>query len=307
MENSKIREEYIQNIPSISLKAQEDLAEKKVFIAGLKGLGGYVLEGLLRAGIGNITVMDKSSVEYWDVGRDILATDLNDGAPRANLARNRARSIDPKVNFNIAPQDKDLSALNDSAAQFDLVIDAMPGEADHKRIENICERAGIPMVYGGTSGWKTFVMAVTPGSGSVTRFYKNNTVPESRSVLSFTAAHCGALMAAAAVALLTGSECGCLDKIKFTDLSTMASTLTDPEERIFKDEMITIFVRQEVYPLVEERKVPVGTLVVDFMNSYEKEFTYFFLNEKILQEGDQFVPLEDGDILTPRKFVVGGV
>ena len=303
----EIKEAYIQNVPSISLEAQKSLADKKVFIAGLKGLGGFVLESLLRAGIGNIAVSDKSLVEYWDVGRDLLATDLNDGAPRANLARNRARLIDPDISFTVTQQDKDLSQLYECAGEYDLIVDAMPFEADHKKIEKICDKAGVPMVYGGTSGWKTFVMAVSPGSGSVTTFYKNNTVPESRSVLSFTAAHCGALMASAAIAILSGRECGCLDKVKFTNLSTMESSLTDPAERIFKDEMITIFVRKEDYPTIEERKVPIGTLVVDFMNSYEEEFTYFFLNERILQEGDQFVPLEDGDILTPRKFVVGGV
>ena len=50
------------------------LKEAKVLVFGVGGVGGYVCEGLCRAGIGRIDIVDKDSVDITNINRQIIAT-----------------------------------------------------------------------------------------------------------------------------------------------------------------------------------------------------------------------------------------
>ena len=58
-----MKERYSRNLGALSEEENQKLQEKSVCIVGCGGLGGYILEQLLRIGIGRITVIDGDCFE----------------------------------------------------------------------------------------------------------------------------------------------------------------------------------------------------------------------------------------------------
>ena len=94
-----IPERYWRNARFLSRTDQEKLLQAHVVIIGLGGLGGTVLEELLRLGIGTITGVDMDVFELSNLNRQLLATEENIGLHKAEAARLRARQINSGVRF----------------------------------------------------------------------------------------------------------------------------------------------------------------------------------------------------------------
>lgn len=78
----------------------ETLKKACVLIVGVGGVGGAVLEMLVRAGIGNITVVDGDCFDESNINRQLLALADNIGVPKVEIAQKRAISINPDINFS---------------------------------------------------------------------------------------------------------------------------------------------------------------------------------------------------------------
>jgi len=73
----------------------ERLANARVAVIGLGGVGGYALEALARAGIGNFILVDADVVEPTNLNRQILALDSAIGKPKVDVARDHVAQINP--------------------------------------------------------------------------------------------------------------------------------------------------------------------------------------------------------------------
>ncbi len=79
----------------------EKLKNAKVAIFGIGGVGSYVLEGLVRAGVGNFVLVDKDEVDITNINRQIIATTSTIGKPKVEVAKSRALDINPDINIQI--------------------------------------------------------------------------------------------------------------------------------------------------------------------------------------------------------------
>ncbi|MCQ2056340.1 MAG: tRNA threonylcarbamoyladenosine dehydratase [archaeon] len=68
-----------------------------VVIAGIGAVGGYAFEGLVRAGVGHIRVVDSDIFSETDMNRQILATKETVGCFKVEVARKRAKTINPNI------------------------------------------------------------------------------------------------------------------------------------------------------------------------------------------------------------------
>ncbi len=75
------------------------LGDAYVVLAGVGAVGGYALEGLVRAGVGHIKVIDADVFNGSNLNRQILATVDTIGRPKAEVAIERARSINPDIDI----------------------------------------------------------------------------------------------------------------------------------------------------------------------------------------------------------------
>lgn len=73
------------------------LRESFVVVCGAGAVGGYVIEGLVRAGVGRIRVVDADVFSESNLNRQVLATSDTIGMRKAEVAVDRARSINPDI------------------------------------------------------------------------------------------------------------------------------------------------------------------------------------------------------------------
>ena len=90
---------FIRNLPTLTEAEQAVLGEKRVFIAGCGGLGGFLAEFLVRAGVGHITAADCDRFEYSNRNRQLLSLESTLGESKVLTAAARARDINPSVDF----------------------------------------------------------------------------------------------------------------------------------------------------------------------------------------------------------------
>ena len=79
----------------------EKLKNTKVVIFGIGGVGSYVVEGLVRAGVGNFILVDKDEVDISNLNRQIIATQNTIGKPKVEVAKKRIQEINPEAKVEI--------------------------------------------------------------------------------------------------------------------------------------------------------------------------------------------------------------
>jgi tRNA threonylcarbamoyladenosine dehydratase len=71
------------------------LQRRAVTVVGLGAVGGYVVEGLVRAGITRLRLVDFDTIQPSNLNRQILALESTLGRPKAEVARERVLAINP--------------------------------------------------------------------------------------------------------------------------------------------------------------------------------------------------------------------
>lgn len=102
------------------------LGEASVILAGAGAVGGYALEGLVRAGVGRIRVVDADVFSGTNLNRQVLATTDTVGRPKADVACERARSINPDIEIEgmkVLVDDDTVDAI--LSGDYDILVDAI--------------------------------------------------------------------------------------------------------------------------------------------------------------------------------------
>lgn len=75
----------------------ECLKTSTVLVAGVGGVGGYAVEMLVRAGVGNLVIIDDDVVKETNINRQIIATTKNVGTSKVQLMKERILEINPQA------------------------------------------------------------------------------------------------------------------------------------------------------------------------------------------------------------------
>ena len=76
-------------------EAMDKLANSKVAVFGVGGVGGYVCEALARSGVGSFDLIDDDKVCLTNINRQIIATRKTIGQYKAEVMRDRILEINP--------------------------------------------------------------------------------------------------------------------------------------------------------------------------------------------------------------------
>ena len=76
-------------------KKMELLKNSKVCVFGIGGVGGYVVEALVRAGIGSVVIVDKDDVDISNLNRQIIALHSTIGRDKVDVMEKRIHDINP--------------------------------------------------------------------------------------------------------------------------------------------------------------------------------------------------------------------
>ncbi|MBU0944683.1 MAG: tRNA threonylcarbamoyladenosine dehydratase [Proteobacteria bacterium] len=102
------------------------LQKAMVTIVGLGAVGGYAAEGLARAGIGHLRLVDFDTIQPSNINRQILALESSIGQAKVEAARERIRLINPACQVEALQLFAAEETLNTILLpQPDILIDAI--------------------------------------------------------------------------------------------------------------------------------------------------------------------------------------
>jgi tRNA A37 threonylcarbamoyladenosine dehydratase len=90
------------------------LADARVCVVGIGGVGSWAVEGLARSGIGKLTLIDLDHVAESNINRQIHASDATLGQAKVEAMRERIASYNPECRVTVV--DDFVSADNVAAA-----------------------------------------------------------------------------------------------------------------------------------------------------------------------------------------------
>lgn len=82
-------------------ETQAMLLSKHVAVFGVGGVGGYCVEALARAGVGELTLADFDKVSESNINRQIIALNSTIGQEKTILFKQRLKDINPDIKINL--------------------------------------------------------------------------------------------------------------------------------------------------------------------------------------------------------------
>ena len=199
-----MQERYLRNVPALTEEECQLLQQKRVLVVGCGGLGGHLIDQLIRIGIGAIRAVDGDVFDATNLNRQLLSEVPLLGVSKAKSAAVRIARVNPDVSAEAMEcyltQENVLQLL----ADCDIVVDALDNIPSRKILASACEKMNIPYVYGAISGWVAQAALSMPGDKLIETLYPEDTVVRDKSVLSFTPALCASMQASLCVKYLTG-------------------------------------------------------------------------------------------------------
>ncbi|MEG1376267.1 MAG: tRNA threonylcarbamoyladenosine dehydratase [Myroides sp.] len=104
----------------------EVLKKANVLIVGLGGVGSFAAEFIVRAGVGNLTIVDGDTVDITNVNRQLPALHSTVGQPKVEIVGDRLMDINPELNLTriqefLSPE----RATEIVTKDFDYVLDCI--------------------------------------------------------------------------------------------------------------------------------------------------------------------------------------
>jgi len=210
---------YLRNLGAFGIEGQRKLHGGCVAMVGLGGLGGLVLESLVRLGVGDIRAADHDIFEDSNCNRQILATSLTAGTAKTTAAEDRSTLVNPLVRMKTRRERLDRSGMDNLLKEADVALDCLGGLAGRADLEQAANAADIPLVTGAVAGWSGYVAVVMPGGTGPADLMGQGAAAEdslgTQPPAIFTAA---AIMAGEAARLLGHGDSGLAGRVLFFDL-----------------------------------------------------------------------------------------
>lgn len=149
------------------------LANARVAIFGIGGVGGYVAEALSRSGVSSFALIDKDVVSESNINRQIIATYNTIGQSKCEVMKDRILSINPNAKVDIynifyLPENSDLIDFS----SFDYIVDAVDTVKAKISIIKRAKELGIPIISSMGAGNK-----MNPTMVEVSDIYKTSVCP----------------------------------------------------------------------------------------------------------------------------------
>jgi len=112
-------------------EAMSLIAQKRVIIFGVGGVGSWCAESLVRSGIRQLTIVDFDSVDVTNVNRQLMATTKTIGQPKVEVLKERLLTINPSAEITALQQM--FTAENADTfhlEEYDYIIDAIDSLKD---------------------------------------------------------------------------------------------------------------------------------------------------------------------------------
>ena len=112
-------------------ETMERIAQQRVIIFGVGGVGSWCAESLVRSGIRHLTIVDSDLVCITNVNRQLMATMQTVGQVKVEALKERLLSINPKAEITALRQIfSEETAASFQLETYDYIIDAIDSLKD---------------------------------------------------------------------------------------------------------------------------------------------------------------------------------
>lgn len=143
----KMLDEFSRTALLVGDLAIEELKKSKVAIFGIGGVGSYVVEALVRSGVGEIVMIDNDLVSLTNINRQLPATRETIGQAKVKAMKDRVLSINPSCKVTIFEK----LYLPDTGAEllahdYDYIVDAVDMVTAKLDLIVQANQMGIPII-----------------------------------------------------------------------------------------------------------------------------------------------------------------
>lgn len=152
------------------------LQNSRVAVFGVGGVGGYVVEALVRSGVGAIDIIDNDKVAESNINRQIIATHKTVGRCKVDVAEERILDINPNVKVKKYTTFYTPETANEfDFSQYDYIVDAIDTVVGKIKLVEEANLAGTPIISSMGAGNK-----LNPEMFEVSDIYKTSVCPLAR-------------------------------------------------------------------------------------------------------------------------------
>ena len=171
MENTENR--FSRTEALLGEQAMEKLKKARVAVFGIGGVGGHVVEALVRSGVGAVDIVDSDKVCLSNLNRQIIATESSIGKYKVDVMKERILDINPEAVVNVhkcfyLPETKDEFDFS----QYSYMVDAVDTVTAKIQLVMEAAEAGVPIISSMGAGNK-----LDPTAFQVADIYKTSVCP----------------------------------------------------------------------------------------------------------------------------------
>lgn len=157
-------------LPDIGESGQRRLSNSSVLLLGCGALGSVAADMLARAGVGQLTIIDRDIVELTNLQRQVLydEQDVSDGLPKAEAAKRHIDRINSNVRVTAIVDDLNHTNIERYARGADVLVDGLDNLETRYLANDLAVSRGIPYVYGAAVGTTGMALTILPHSGQDT-------------------------------------------------------------------------------------------------------------------------------------------
>jgi adenylyltransferase/sulfurtransferase len=150
-------------LPEVGAAGQARLRAARVLVVGAGGLGVPALGYLAGAGIGTLGVVDGDLLEPSNLHRQTLYALADVGRPKALLAAERLRALNPEVDVRGYVERADHARLSALAAGYDVLVDCSDNFTTRFVVNDVAVSLGKSAVLASVYQYEGQLQVVRPG------------------------------------------------------------------------------------------------------------------------------------------------
>ena len=152
-------------LPEMGKDAQRRLGKSRAAVIGCGALGTHAAELLVRAGVGDLLLVDRDFVEESNLPRQSLFTesDARAALPKAVAAAEKLKKINSFCNIRAEVRHVDAGNIRQWIHGRDCILDGADNFETRYLLNDAAVESGVPWVYAGVLGATGMSLAVRPG------------------------------------------------------------------------------------------------------------------------------------------------